>query len=75
MTVNCVPLVTRDHMATNGVIHTVAKVLKPVTESLLDIVKSKPELNTLKKSKFYNIDSSVWKCIMNNRLISLIGNI
>ncbi|XP_059149379.1 transforming growth factor-beta-induced protein ig-h3-like [Physella acuta] len=49
MTVNCVPLVTRDHMATNGVIHTVAKVLKPVTESLLEIVKSKPELNTLRK--------------------------
>ncbi|KAH9504656.1 hypothetical protein Btru_062520 [Bulinus truncatus] len=48
MTANCVPVLTRDNMATNGVIHTVSKVLKPVTESLLDIIKSRPELSTLK---------------------------
>lgn len=48
ITANCVPVISRDHMATNGVIHSVAKVLKPVTETLLDIVQARPELSTLK---------------------------
>lgn len=48
MTANCVPVISRDHMATNGVIHSVEKVLKPVTETLFDMVQSRPELSTLK---------------------------
>ncbi|XP_013095429.2 transforming growth factor-beta-induced protein ig-h3-like [Biomphalaria glabrata] len=48
MTANCVPITASDILATNGVIHTVTKVLKPVMESLLDIIKSSPELSTLK---------------------------
>ncbi|CAL1539608.1 unnamed protein product [Lymnaea stagnalis] len=48
MTANCAPVTTRDHIAYNGVIHTVSKVLKPITETLLELVKSRPELSTLK---------------------------
>lgn len=53
MTANCVPVTSRDNLASNGVIHTVEKVLKPVTETLLDIVQSRPELTTLKTGTFY----------------------
>lgn len=48
MTANCVQVTTRDHIASNGVIHTLSKVLKPVTETLLELVKTRPELSTLK---------------------------
>ncbi|CAG5136676.1 unnamed protein product [Candidula unifasciata] len=47
MTANCVPVVSRDHIATNGVIHSVEKILKPVTDSLWDIVRSRSDLSTL----------------------------
>lgn len=48
MTANCVPVKSRDQMATNGVIHTVSSALKPVTKSLLEIVKQREDLSTLK---------------------------
>ncbi|GFO03193.1 transforming growth factor-beta-induced protein [Plakobranchus ocellatus] len=48
MTANCVPVVSRDNRGSNGVIHTVERLLPTVTESLMDMVKSRPDLSTLK---------------------------
>ena len=48
MTANCIRVTSRDRVATNGVIHTVEKVLKPVSQTLLDIVSSDPEMSYLK---------------------------
>jgi len=48
MTANCVPLLSRDVLATNGVLYSVEKALTPVTESLLDLVKSRQDLSMLK---------------------------
>ncbi|GFR92096.1 transforming growth factor-beta-induced protein ig-h3 [Elysia marginata] len=48
MTANCVPVVSRDNRASNGVIHTVEQLLPEVTESLMDMVKTRPDLSTLK---------------------------
>ncbi|NP_001191507.1 fasciclin-like protein precursor [Aplysia californica] len=48
MMANCVPVVARDQMATNGVIHTIARAMKPVTQTLLDLVRTREDLSTLK---------------------------
>lgn len=48
MTANCITVTSRDKVATNGVIHTVEKVLEPVSQTLLDIVSSDPEMSYLK---------------------------
>ena len=51
MTANCVPVTSADHLATNGVIHLVEKVLPAVTDPIINIVSSDPELSTLKTSQ------------------------
>lgn len=48
MMANCIEVKKRDEMATNGVIHTVASVIKPVTETLLDLVRTREDLSVLK---------------------------
>lgn len=48
MTANCIRVSSRDTVATNGVIHTVEKVLEPISQTLLDIVSSDPEMSYLK---------------------------
>ncbi|KAK3781061.1 hypothetical protein RRG08_046364 [Elysia crispata] len=48
MTANCVPVVSRDNRGSNGVIHTVERLLPEVAESLMDMIKTRPDLSTLK---------------------------
>ncbi|RUS72085.1 hypothetical protein EGW08_020157, partial [Elysia chlorotica] len=48
MTANCVPVVSRDNRGTNGVIHKVERLLPEVTESFMDMIKTRPDLSTLK---------------------------
>ncbi|XP_064605989.1 LOW QUALITY PROTEIN: periostin-like [Liolophura sinensis] len=48
ITANCARLLKTDVLATNGVIHTVERVLSPVTNSLIGIISKNPELSTLK---------------------------
>jgi transforming growth factor-beta-induced protein len=38
MTANCVPILSTDHPATNGVVHVVADLLQPVTGSIRDLL-------------------------------------
>ena len=48
-------------MATNGVIHTVEKVLEPVSQTLLDIVSSDPEMSYLKTGMLnVNVKCKCW---------------
>lgn len=48
MTANCVPVASRDNRASNGVIHTVERILPEVTQTLMNMVKTRPDLSTLK---------------------------
>jgi len=48
MTANCVPVVSQDNLAENGVVHIVNDVLWPVTDTIADIVTRDPQLSTLK---------------------------
>ena len=48
MTANCVPVVSRDVMSSNGVIHSLEKAMKPVTSSLMELVAQREDLTTLK---------------------------
>jgi hydroxymethylpyrimidine/phosphomethylpyrimidine kinase len=61
MTANCIRVTSRDRVATNGVIHTVEKVLKPVSQTLLDIVSSDPEMSYLKTGMLNNFGVYVMK--------------
>lgn len=48
MTANCAPMTHRtDFPASNGVVHQIESMLKPVTRTLAEILKSDPELSTL----------------------------
>ncbi len=51
MTANCIPLTSTDNQANNGVVHLVDGVLKPVEDSIADIVSKNPQLGILKTSK------------------------
>ncbi|KAL4236692.1 hypothetical protein ACF0H5_005076 [Mactra antiquata] len=48
ITANCQRVTSVDNIADNGVIHIVENVLKPVTDTLLDLIKKNPELSILK---------------------------
>lgn len=48
LTANCKKVTQVDNIASNGVIHVLDDVLKPVTETLLDLIQKNPELSTLK---------------------------
>jgi hypothetical protein len=50
-TANCVRVTSTDNLATNGVIHTVEKVLPVVTSSLLELVQQHEEFSYLKTGK------------------------
>ena len=51
-TANCVRVTSTDNVATNGVIHTVEKVLPTVTSSLLDRVQRDEQFSYLKTGSF-----------------------
>ena len=46
---NCARVTSRDHYATNGIVHVVDKVVLPAAGSIADIVDNDPELRTLSK--------------------------
>ncbi|XP_045157797.1 transforming growth factor-beta-induced protein ig-h3-like [Mercenaria mercenaria] len=48
LTANCKKVTKADNLASNGVVHVLDDVLKPVSETLLDLVQKNPELSTLK---------------------------
>ena len=50
-TANCVRVTSTDNVATNGVIHTVEKVLPTVTSSLLDIIQRDEQFSYLKTGR------------------------
>lgn len=48
MTANCIKVKSRDAVATNGVINVVEEVLEPVSETLMEIISSDPEMSYMK---------------------------
>ncbi|ESP05386.1 hypothetical protein LOTGIDRAFT_208417 [Lottia gigantea] len=48
ITVNCARILSADNQATNGIIHTVDRIIKPVTDSIVDIISQNPNLSYLK---------------------------
>jgi transforming growth factor-beta-induced protein len=50
-TINCARLVSVNHRCSNGMIHMINGVIKPVTKTIADVVTSEPELTTLKSCK------------------------
>ena len=55
MTANCMEVVSADNQASNGVVHVVDGVLEPAEETLSDMIRSRPELSTLKTCKSRNV--------------------
>ena len=51
-TANCVRVTSTDNVASNGVIHTVEKLLPTVTASLLDLVQREEQFSFLKTGHF-----------------------
>jgi hypothetical protein len=58
VTANCKRVAKADNLASNGVIHVVTEVLKPVTDTLMELIQKNPELSTLKTGKPYNLQPS-----------------
>ena len=55
LTANCIPIVSRDNLATNGVVHVINKVITPNEgTTLMDLVSQNPQLTVLKKGIFEN---------------------
>ena len=50
-TANCVPVMSPDNLATNGVVHIVSNVLTPVVDTIADIIMKQPRLSILKACK------------------------
>lgn len=48
ITANCKEVTSADNVATNGVIHVTNDILKPVTDTLMDLIQKNPELSMLK---------------------------
>jgi len=46
---NCARVTSRDHYATNGIVHIVDKVVLPAAGTIADVVANDPELRTLNK--------------------------
>lgn len=49
VTANCVRVKSADHQTKNGVVHIVEKLLEPVTDTLLEYIKTNPDLSDFSK--------------------------
>lgn len=47
-TANCVPIKRANYFAKNGIVHKIDGVLTPVTESVMDIIRARDDMNILK---------------------------
>ncbi len=46
-TVNCARMISVNHHSTRGVVHSIDKVLQPVTKSLAELITSDPQFSIL----------------------------
>ncbi|XP_014784789.2 transforming growth factor-beta-induced protein ig-h3 [Octopus bimaculoides] len=51
VTANCVRVKSADHQTKNGVVHIVEKLLEPVTDTLLEYIKTNPDLSDFSKGE------------------------
>lgn len=47
-TANCIPIMKANQRSSNGMIHKTRNVLKPVSQSLMDIIKSRDDMSVLR---------------------------
>lgn len=47
-TANCVPIIKANMRSTNGIVHKTQSVLKPVSKSLMDIIRSRDDMTVLR---------------------------
>ena len=47
---NCARVTSRDHRATNGIVHIVDRVILPATQTIAEIVQNDVQLRSLKKA-------------------------
>lgn len=48
-TINCARIVGINQHSANGVVHTIDRVLRPVTRTLAELVESRPEFSILRQ--------------------------
>lgn len=47
-TANCVPIVKRDKLSEQGMIHTLAGVMRPTTKSVMDLIRERSDMSIMR---------------------------
>lgn len=47
-TANCAPIIKANKLSTNGIVHIVEKVLPPVTQNIMDIIRQRSDMTVLR---------------------------
>ena len=71
MTANCMEVVSANNQASNGLVHVVDGVLEPAEETLSDMIRSRPELSTLKTCKSRNASEYAVHCKLEDRHLAI----
>ena len=71
MTANCMEVVSANNQASNGLVHVVDGVLEPAEETLSDMIRSRPELSTLKTCKSRNTSEYTVHCKLEDRHLAI----